>query len=209
MYLFTRRVVVSPSHIRAGMAHAIKISEYVNQNTDLEVSLYQVLQGEPVGTLTFAYRTESFAASLDSVDELVNSDAYLALIEDGANFFVGNAEDQLATFVHIAGEISGPPAAAAAVTASIDVPQIAKATAWSLELADYTSNATGVPVALMSSNYGQYGTVTWISYGQSVAQLEQSQEKLNSDPGFLRRLADSGGLFIAGSGSATLSRKLA
>jgi hypothetical protein len=209
MYLFTRRIVVSPSHIRAGMAHAIAMTEYINQNTDLELSLFQALQGEPIGTLMFAYRTESFAASLESVDGLIASDEYLAKIEEGAGYFVGNAEDRLGKFLHIAGEVSGPPAAATVVTATIDVPQVSKAMAWSLDLADYTANLTGVPVALLNSNYGQYGTLSWISYGQSIAQLELSQEKTNTDPGFLQRLADSEGLFVAGSGVGALSRKIA
>ncbi|MBW2273636.1 MAG: hypothetical protein JRG96_10215 [Deltaproteobacteria bacterium] len=209
MYLFTRRVVVSPTHLRAGMAHAIAMTEFVNQKTDLEISLHQVLQGEPLGTLMFAYRTESFAASLESADGLVHSDEYLTKIEEGAQHFVGNAEDRLGKFQHIAGEVSGPPAAAAVVSAAIDVPQVAKAMSWSLELTEYTANLTGVPVALLTSNYGQYGTVSFVSYGQSIAQLEQSQEKTNSDPGFLQRLADSEGLFIAGSGAGVLSRKIA
>ena len=42
MYLFTRRVVASPSHMRAGLAHAIGMTEYVNENTDLGISLFQV-----------------------------------------------------------------------------------------------------------------------------------------------------------------------
>ncbi len=65
MYLFTRRVVVSPSHYRAGLAHAIEMTEYVNQQTDLEVSLFQVLQGGPIGKLNFAHRTDSYAASVE------------------------------------------------------------------------------------------------------------------------------------------------
>jgi hypothetical protein len=209
MYMFTRRVVVSPSHIRAGLAHATAMTEYVNQKTDLEVSLFQALQGEPLGTLFFAYRTDSFAASLEAVDGLVSSDEYLGRIEEGAEYFVGNAEDRLARFVHIAGEVSGPPAAAAVVSVAIHVPQVSKAMEWSLELTNYTANLSGVPVALVNSNYGQYGTVSWISYGESVAQLEQSQEKINTDPGFLQRLADSEGLFVAGSGVGGLSRRIA
>ena len=209
MYLFTRRVVTSPAHFRVGVAHAIAMTEYVNQRTDLEVALFQALQGEPLGTLTFAYRTESFAASLESVDEMLSSDEYLAKVEEGAGYYVGNAVDRLGTFVHIAGEVSGPPAAASVVTATIDVPLVSKAMEWSVELADYTANLSGVPIAVVTSNFGQYGTVSWISYGQSVAQLEQSQEKTNSDPGFLQRLADSAGLFVPGSGTGALSRRIA
>jgi hypothetical protein len=190
------------------MAHAIAMTEYVNQRTDLEVSLFQVLQGEPLGTLAFAHRTESFAASLEAVDKLVATDEYLAKIEEGAGYFIGNAEDRLGMIAHIAGEVSGPPAAASVVTATIDVPQVSKALAWSVDLANYTANLGGVPIAVVTSNFGQYGTVSWISYGQSIAQLEQSQEKTSSDPGFLQRLADSAGFFVPGSGVGTLSRKI-
>jgi hypothetical protein len=105
--------------------------------------------------------------------------------------------------------VSGPPAAATVVRATIDVPHVARAMSWSLELTNYTANLTGTPVALLTSNYGQYGSVAWVSYGDSVGQLEQAQEKTNTDPGFLQRLADSEGLFVAGSGEGVLSRKIA
>ena len=84
-----------------------------------------------------------------------------------------------------------------------------KALSWAVSLADYAANLGGVPMAVVTSNFGQFGAVSWISYGQSVAQLEQSQEKTNSDPGYLQRIADSAGLFIPGSGSGVLSRKIA
>jgi len=209
MYLYLRRVVMNPVHTRAGMAHAIAMTEYVNQRTDLEVSLFQVLQGEPLGTLNFAHRTESIAASVEAVDKLLATDEYPAKIEEGAGYFIGNAEDRVGTIAHIAGEVSGPPAAASVVTATIDLPQVSRAMAWSVDLADYAANLSGVPMAVVTSNSGQYGAVSWISYGQSIAQLEQSQEKINSDPGFLQRLADSAGFFVPGSGVGVLSRKIA
>jgi hypothetical protein len=209
MYLFTRRVLVNPAQTRAGIAHAIAMTEYVNQKTNLEVSLFQVLQGEPLGTLAFTYRTDSYAASLESADELVGSDEYLAKIEEGASYFLGTAEDRLGSIAHIAGEVSGPPAVASVVTASIDVPQAAKALTWSVDMADYTANLGGIPVAVVTSSYGQFGSISWISYGQSVAQIEQSEEKTNSDPGYLQRLADSEGLFVPSSGVGALSRKIA
>ena len=209
MYLFTRRIIVNPAHFRAGLAHALAMTEYVNQRTEVELSLYQALQGEPVGTLTFAYRTESFASSLEAVDEMVSSDEYRAKIEEGAAYFVGNAQDRLARFVHTAGDVATPPAAASVVTATLNLPQVSRAMEWSVEVADYVTNLSGVPMAVLTSNVGQYGTVSWISYGQSVAQLEQSQEKTNADPGFLQRLADSAELFVPGSATGILSRRIA
>ena len=208
MYLFTRRVVVNPAHIRAGMAHALDLLNYVNEKTELQVSLYQVLQGAPLGTLTFAYRTESFAASVEANDALIRSDEYLAKIESGAAYFVGNAEDGLGTFIHSVGEVSAPPAAAAVVSARLEIDQTRKAIAWAVELSDYLTNATGVPSAVLTSNYGEYGSVSWLSYGESLKQLEEANTKTSADPGFLQRLEESAGFFVRGSGIGVLSRKI-
>jgi len=208
MYLFTRQVVLNPAHARAGMAHALEMLKYVNSKTELGVSLFQVLQGAPLGTLTYAYRTESYAASVEASDALTRSDEYLRKVEAGASFFAANPEDRLASFLHTAGDVEGPPAAAAVVSARLEVSKIAAAVAWAIELANYLNKATGVPSAVLSSNVGPYGTISWLSYGKSLAQLEQASEKTNRDPGFLQRLGASGGFFVPGSGVGVLSRRI-
>jgi hypothetical protein len=209
MYIFTRRVLVNPAHIRKAMAHATAMTQYVNEHSDLGVSLYQVLQGAPQGTLSWAYRTDSYAASLESVESLLGSDEYLKKVESGAQYFIGNAEDQLGEVIHVSGEVSGPPAVAGVVTASMEVSQVGSAVAWSVGLADYTANLSGIPTAVVTSNFGPYGTVSWISYAQSVAQLEEGGKKINTDPGFIQRLGESQGFFVPGSGVGVLSRKIA
>lgn len=208
MYIFTRRVLVNPAHIRKAMAHASAMTQYVNEKSDLEVSLYEVLQGAPQGTLTWAFRAESYAAAVESADSL-RSDEYLERVETGAQYFIGNAEDQLGEFVHTTGEVSGPPAVAGVVTASMEVSQVGAALAWSVGLADYTANLSGIPTAVVTSNFGSYGAVSWISYAQSLAQLEESGKKINADPGFIQRLGESKDFFVPGSGVGMLSRKIA
>jgi hypothetical protein len=209
MYLFTRRVLVNPARVRKAMEHALEMTAFVNEQTDLEVSLYEVLQGAPQGTLSWAYRTESYAESLDSVGDFVRSDDYLKKVEKGAGYYLGNAEDRLGEIIHVAGEISGPPAAASIVTASMEVSQAAAAVSWSVSLADYNANLMGIPMAVVTSNFGPYGTISWISYAESVAQLETAGKKMNSDPGFIQRLGESKDLFVPGSGVGMLSRKIA
>jgi hypothetical protein len=190
------------------MAHAREMLEYVNQKTDLQVSLFQVLQGAPLGTLTYAYRTDSYAASVQEADKLIGSDEYLGKVEAGASYFVGNPQDRLGAYIHAAGEVSSPPAAASIVTAQLEVAQTRKAIAWSVELADYMNNATGVPTAVLTSNTGEYGSISWLNYGESLAQLEEANAKTSADPGFLQRLEDSAGFFVPGSGVGMLSRKI-
>jgi hypothetical protein len=209
MYLFTRRIIVDPAHMRAGLAHARKMLAYVNGKTDLDVALFQVLQGAPLGTLTYAYRTESYAASVAATDALTTSNEYLEQVEQGAAYFVGNPQDELGTFVHTAGEIEGPPAAAAVVTARLEINHTRKAIGWSVELADYMAAATSIPMAVLTSNSGDYGAITWISYGTSLEQLEATNAKTQADTGFLQRLEDSEGLFVSGSGRGSLVRRIA
>ena len=61
----------------------------------------------------------------------------------------------------------------------------------------------------VSSNFGQYGRISWIGYSASLADIEDAGQKINTDPGFLQRLADSEGMFVSGSGAGALSRKIA
>lgn len=207
-YLFTRQVVVNPAHIRAGMAHALGMLKLVNEKTKLDASLFQVLQGAPLGTLTFASRTESFAASVDAADTLVQSDEYLDKVEAGAQFYVGNPVDSLGEFIHVAGKVDKPPAAANIVSATLEVNRAGPAIAWSNELADYMHNLTAQPMAVLTSNYGEYGRVSWITYGKSLAALEEAGQKSNTDPGFIQRLGDSEGLFVPRSATGALTRKI-
>jgi len=208
MYLFTRQVLLSPAHIRAGMNQALEMTRYVNEKTDLQCSLFQVLQGAPLGTLLFAFRTESYAESVSTTDTLIQSDEYMQKVESGAQYFVGNPQDRLAKFLHTTGELVGPPAAASIVTATINLSDAAAAVAWSIELADFMSKLTNVPTAVLSSNFDTYGTIAWLSSGSSLAQLEEAAEKTNSDAGFAERLGRSAGLFLPGSASSALSRKI-
>jgi hypothetical protein len=208
MYLFTRQVLLNPAHVRSGMNQALEMTRYVNEKTDLECSLYQVLQGAPLGTLTFAFRTESYAESVATTDRLIQSDEYMQKVESGAQYFVGNAQDGLAKYLHTTGELVGPPAAAGLVTATINLTNAAAAVAWSIELADFMSKLTNVPTAVLSSNFEQYGTIAWLSLGSSLAQLEESGDKINSDAGFAERLGKSGELFLPGSSRSALSRKI-
>jgi hypothetical protein len=190
------------------MNQAREMTRYVNENTNLECSLYQVLQGAPLGTLTFAFRTESYAESVAATDTLIQSDEYMQKVESGAQYFVGNAQDGLATYLHTTGEVVGAPAAASIVTATINLTEAAAAVAWSIELADFMSKLTNVPTAVLSSNFEQYGTIAWLSLGSSLAQLEEAGDKINGDAGFAERLRKSGELFLAGTGRSALSRKI-
>ena len=94
------------------------------------------------------------------------------------------------------------------MSAQLEIEQTRKAVAWSVELADYLANATGVPTAVLSSNLSQYGTISWLSYGESLLQLEEADSKTNADPGFLQRLEESAGFFVKGSATGGLSRKI-
>ncbi len=208
MYLFTRRVVVSPGHIRKGMAHALDLLNFINKKSELDVSLFQVLQGEPIGTLVFAYRTESYAASVEANDALVQSDEYLKKVEAGAQYYTGNPEDQLGEILHVAGEVTGPPAVASAVSSTLEVPRAGSALAWSVDLANYIQNLTAQPTAVVASNFGQYGRISWIGYAQSLAEMENAGKKINTDPGFIQRQGDAEGFFVSGSATASLSRKV-
>ncbi len=208
MFLFNRQVLVNPAHARAGTTQALEMARYVNEKTDLGVSLFQVLQGAPVGTLTFAYVTESYAASVASADSLVRSDEYMQKVEAGAQYYAGNPEDSLAKFLYQTSMPDGLPDVAGIVTAVMEVSQAAAAVAWSIEFADFMTKVTGIATSVLISNSGQYGKISWLSHAESLAQLEAAEEKKNSDPGFAECLSKMPGLFLTGATTIGLSRRI-
>ena len=208
MILFTRRITLDPAHLRNATAHAHEMRALVNEKTTLDVALYEVLFGAPVGTLVYSCRGESYAAVLEEMDRLRADEEYQRRSEQGAAYRLGNPEDALGQFLHVVGDASARPEAVNLVTAVTEAGSLSQAIQWGIELADFLEGHNGLPVALVSSNTGRYGVLSWLTYGASIAELEKGSEKTIVDPGFHAQLARSTGLFVPGAATGTMSRRI-
>ena len=193
------------------MAWAAEMNAYVSKKSGRPLALWSVGFGQPVGTVVWTVAVDSHADLQGAFAGLAEDDGYYALIEKGAPFVTGPMVDQLREVVHGAPTPGGRPVGSVALltTATMSADKGADAVAWSVELASYVTSVTGDPTMFLLDSYGTFGQATWIGAAADMAAVDAATAKLQTDPGYLKRLAESGGLFIPGSGHRSLATRMA
>jgi hypothetical protein len=199
--LFFSRVITLSGNPRRATPWAIGMTEYVRANSSFDVSLWAATFGYPMGTFAWTAPVESQAVLADGSAKLLADDRYYDQIEQAQDLIAQPGQDQLLEMV------SGQPAEAPGIgavvtmtTATALVDRFADAMAWGIEMAQYVTEATGVPVALLSSVYGPMGEMNWAGVQPDFAGVDAVRAKLSTDADYLRRLTATKELFISGSG---------
>ena len=200
MLLFSR-VITLTGNPHEAVPWAIGITEYVNANSDLDVSLWACNFGYPIGTVAWSAVVESQVALADGTAKLLVDDGYFDQIENGRDFATRPGQDFLRELVH--GQPGDPPplgSVATITTATALVDRMADAVGWGVEIAQYVTDATGASVSMLTNVYGQMGQITWVGMQPDLAASEAVRLKLNSDMDYLGRLAATKELFVPASG---------
>jgi hypothetical protein len=209
MLLFSRLVTTTGSPRRA-VPWALGVTEYVNAHSDLDVSLWSGTFGYPVGTLAWSTTVESQVALAESTSSLLADDGYFDLIEQAQDMIPTPPQDILRELVF--GEPSDPPpigAVATITTATALVDRMADAVGWGVGIAQYVTEATEAPVAVLTNVFGQMGELAWIGVQPDLAAAEAARVKLAADADYLARLAPTKDLFVPASGHTSQVTRLA
>ena len=133
MLLFSR-VVTLTGKPRETISWAVGITEYVNANSELDVSLWSADFGYPLGTVAWSAVVESQVALAEGTAKLLVDDGYFDQLDNGRDFATQPGQDFLRELVH--GEPSDPPplgAVASITTATALVDRMADAVGWAIE----------------------------------------------------------------------------
>jgi hypothetical protein len=208
--LFFSRVVTLSGNPRRATQWAIGMTEFVKGNYDFDVSLWAGSFGYPLGTFAWTAPVESQAALADGSAKLLANDRYYDQLEQAQDLIAQPGQDQLLDMVF--GQPAEAPGIGAVVTmttATALVDRLADAMAWGIEMAQYVTGATGVPVSLLTSVYGPLGEMSWAGVQPDFAGVDAVRGKLATDAEYLRRLTATKDLFISGSGSARQLTRIA
>jgi hypothetical protein len=184
MYLFSRRARLAPGNTHAAMTWATEITEKVNEITGLNVGLYAQTFSPEVGTLSWSTFVPDLATLESANDKLLVDDAYVSMVDAGAKFALGGADDALFQIIH------GTPDAArrieyvTTVQAVCTNGSLAKGIELAIEIAQRAEKTLGVPVLVATGVTGNYGSVAWISGYANVEELEHSRQALAADAKF-------------------------
>jgi hypothetical protein len=200
MLLFSRLVTLRGSP-RQTLPWATRMTEYVNERSGLEVSLWSSTFGSPLGTMAWTALVESQVALADGASKLLVDDGYFDLLEEAADLVAAPGEDSLRELIHGQPGERPPIGAVATITTAIAlVDQMADAIGWSVDIAQHVTDISGTPVSVLTNVYGQMGQITWIGVQPDLAAAEAARTAINADAGYLSRIAATKELFMPGSG---------
>lgn len=209
MRLFTRTIRLSGPPLAIG-AYAADMRAYVSDTTGVEVALWNVQFGAPLGTMVYSARVDGLA-QLTTINDTLMADAkYHEMLAKGADYVAGPAEDALAEPLH-GGEGDTPPVGTVitATRAVMAGGKYAEAIAWGIEMAIHSEKVTGLPVSFFTDSFGTFGSVAWIGGAPDAATAEATGAALNADAAYLEKLSSVGDLFVPASGVRTMATRVA
>ena len=209
MRLFTRTVQLSgpPAEV---LAFSSDMRAFVSDKLGMDIGLWNVSFGAPLGTWVYSARVEGLAHLATINETLLSDPKYHEMLAGGAAFTAGGAEDALMTPLH--GGVGDPPPVGTVVVATRAVVaggKYAEAVAWGIDIAVHGEQVTGIPVGFYMSDFGVFGSVGWISGAPDAATTEAAGDKLNADPGYIEKLGSVGDLFVPASGVRTMATRVA
>jgi len=184
MYLFSRRARLAPGNTRDAMTWATGITEKANQITGLNIGLFSSIFSPEVGSLVWSTFVPDMATLEAANDKLLVDEAYVSMLDSGAKFALGGADDTLAQIVH--GEVD-PNRQVEYVTAVLTVcasGNVVKGMELGVEIAQRAEKTLGAPVLFTTGSTGSYGSVGWFTGYDSVATMERALNALNEDAKF-------------------------
>lgn len=208
MQLFTRQATLARDQIQDGMAYAVEIAQYVSKKTGLEVNTWTTVYGGQLGSVSWSARVDSQAAMGAATDILAADSGFQERVAANSHRFDGPLEDSIGEFVAFSGD-GGPVRQYASIaTAQCAGGKIADAMAWGVDVMQHVAKSTGSDGALVRGIYGPFATLVWISLYDTLEEVDAADRATSSDPTYLERLDQGGDLFLPGSASQRLIRRL-
>jgi len=188
----------------------VEIAAYTSQVSGLEVLPWVPVYGEPAGTVVFSARVDSLAAMGAVEEKLLADPGYLQRVAvANGRFYTAPVTDQITEFVGMAGSGGGARQFATIITAQAAPGKIAESMAWAVDMMNEVSKLTHQDVVLVRGLYGPWATLGWITGADSLADIDAAGAALSADPGYVDKLDQGGHLFVTGSASSRLIRRLA
>ena len=186
MYLFSRAVRLGSGNPEKQLAWALKITEKVNQISEVPVSLWTTVFSPSTNRLAWTAIIEDLVTLETAENKLIADSGYLSLVEEGAAHASGDpVDDGLLQFVFAdpkATEIEAQYAFT--VQATVAPGCMVRGMELGVETAQRVGQITGAPSSFAIAATGPYGAVEFISVYTSIEELQRGQETIAADAGF-------------------------
>ncbi len=206
MFIFIRRRIVKPSKFTQALDFSIESAAHVSKLIGKNITVSRLAFGQPAGVVQFSYTFEHMS-ELDESNEKIGGDA--ATAEYGirsAELFDGPPEDNVGRLVV---STFAEPKAVMNVVSAVALPGRApEVMAFGVEMQQVLTSTTGQPAAFVIGMSGAFGGTRIALGADSMAGLEDANERLQADATFAKLMEKAGELFVPGSGHSAILRKI-
>lgn len=192
----------------AGLGFAVDIAEEVERASGVPLSVWTVLYGRPMGTVSWSAQLDSFVDLATFSSKLAESSSHMEKVQAAAGLWIpGSFEDRLANVVHTAGA-PGSVDCVSSLTAVAAPGRMGDATAFGAEVSDHVAALTGCSLTFCVDAFADMGQVTWFVGYADAAAVDTAQAAIAADAGYQERVNATADLFIAGTPTRTLAQRI-
>ena len=166
------------------MTWATGITEKATQLTGLNIRLFASTFSPAAGTLSWSTFVPDLPTIETANDKLLVDDGYVSMLDAGAKFALGGADDALLQIVHGTPDLDRQIEYVTTVQTVCASGSLAKGLELGVEIAQRAEKVLGTPVLFATATTGHYGAVSWLSGYADAHALEQSQQALGADAKF-------------------------
>jgi len=184
MYLFARRARLAPGNTTAAMTWATNITEKATQVGGLPISLFSQVFSPELGVLSWSTFVPDLQTLETATDKLNVDQGFVSMIDEGAKFDAGVADDMLGQVVYGEPDPNRQVEYATVVEAVCASGAITKGIELGVEIAQRAEKAMGEQTMFLTAVTGTYGGVSWITGYNDIKAMEAAQQKLAADTKF-------------------------
>jgi hypothetical protein len=190
MYLFSRSIRLGAGNPEKQLAWALKVTEKVNQISEVPVELWSSVFSPRAETLVWTATVDDLVTLETIENKLISDSGYVSLVEEGAAYASADpVDDALLQFVFADPATAEVEATYATTVQATLVPGgMARGIELGVETAQRAGKISGSPTSFGTSMTGTYGSVEWISVYKSIEQLQSGQEAIAADADFAQLL---------------------
>jgi hypothetical protein len=186
MYLFSRSVRLGAGNPEKQLAWALKVTEKVNQISEVPVQVWSSVFSPRAQTLVWTATVDDLLTLETIEDKLISDSGYVSLVEEGATHGSDDPiDDALLQFVFADPATTEIEATyATTIQATLAPGGMARGIELGVETAQRAGKITGCPTSFGTSVTGTYGSVEWITIFSSIEQMQRGQEAIVADADF-------------------------
>ena len=200
MEMFTRDMILTgpPADVRSW---AIGIAEAFGETTGRTPEVWASIVGGTAGHHTWAMPIDGTEELTRLTMQALGDEDYLAFIEEGRQFFVGQPRDSMYRSLNGVEPVQSEPGAVCTVTTAVAAAgSLGHAVGWGIEVSEHITRITGLQIALLGMAAGGFSRLTWMGVVEDAARADEVNRQINTNEEYLKLIARGGGNFVDGTG---------